>query len=134
MAQRYATVDEVRGLLGPAFDDPAVTDAQIQSVIDDQVCLLGLTAWGACASVGSKYLAAHCIALMHPEIQGGGQDGILAGEADGPANRSWAVSPVGAPDEFWGLTKWGLKYRELRKPVLGVGVLILGATSRTARP
>lgn len=136
MAASYATVAEVRALLGPAFDDPTVTDAQIQSILDDQACTMSVTAWGGCLSVGSKYAAAHCVA-MSPAGQaaaGGGQSGVIASEADGPANRSFAVTAGAADDAWWALTFWGLKYLELRKPVRGVGVLILGATSRTARP
>lgn len=136
MAKRYATVAEVRGLLGPAFDDPAVTDAQIQGIIDDQACLLSPAWWGNCLSIASKYAAAHCVA-MSPEGQlvfGGGQSGIIASEADGGASRSFAVTAASADDSWWALTKWGQYFIELRKAQRGKGILILGATSRTARP
>jgi len=136
MAQRYATVAEVRAVLGPGFDDPVVTDAQIQSAIDDQVCFIGLAWWGTCASVASKYAAAHCIALSPAgqQAQGGGQAGLESGNANGPASRSWAISPASADDSWWASTWWGLKFLELRKAKRGTGVLILGATARTARP
>lgn len=136
MAQRYATVDEVRTVLGSNFDDPVVTDAQIQSILDDQVCLLGLVPWGDCASVGSKYAAAHCVA-MSPEGQGaegGGQSGLVSSEADGPASRSFAITSSVADDAFWASTAWGLKYLEFRKAIRGKGVIVLGRTSATARP
>jgi hypothetical protein len=133
MPQRYATVAEVRTKLPASFAAPAVEDSEIQGVIDDQVCFLGLLAWGSCASVGSKYAAAHVLLLTHPELPGGGQQGLETGNANGPASRSWAVTPASADDSWWSSSPCGAQYLELRKPVRGVGVLILGATSRTAR-
>jgi len=136
VAARYATVAEVRSLLGSAFDAPVVSDATIQGILDDQVCLLGVGWWGSCLSIGSKYAAAHCVA-MSPEGQaaaGGGQSGAIASEADGPASRSFAVTAPPWSDAWWALTSWGLKYLEYRKSQRGKGVLLLGATSRTARP
>ena len=136
MAQRYATVDEVRAALGPAFDAPAVTDAQIQTVLDEQFCLIGLVPWGECASVGSKYAAAHVIALSPAgkAVPGGGQSGLENANANGPASRSWAVTAAPWSDAWWASSDWGLLYLEYRKPILGQGILILGATARTARP
>jgi hypothetical protein len=136
VAARYATVDEVRGLLGPAFDAPAVSDASIQEVIDDQSCLMALSWWGSCLSKGSKYAAAHCV-LMDPKnagILGAGQSGPLASEADGGASRSFAITAQDADDAWWSMTSYGLKYLEHRKAQLGKGVMILGVTSRTVRP
>jgi hypothetical protein len=134
MAQRYATVAEVRGLLGSAFDAPAVSDAFIQSTIDDQVCFLGLEAWGDCASIGSKYAAAHVVAICNPKVPGGGQSGLVSSEADGPASRSFAISPATADDSWWSSTCWGPQYLMFRRQILSPGLLILGATSRTRRP
>jgi hypothetical protein len=134
MAKRYATIAEVRSKLPDSFADPAVTDDEIQGAIDDQACFLGLCAWGECASTGSKYAAAHQILLAHPELPGGGQQGLESGNADGPASRSWAVSPAAASDLWWSSSPCGLMYLELRKPIRGIGSLIIGATSRTARP
>lgn len=134
MAQRYATVAEVRTCLPASFDAPAVTDAEIQGVIDDQACFLGLAAWGTCASTASKHAAAHVMLLKRRELAGGGQQGLESGNADGPASRSWAISPATADDSWWSATLCGAMYVELRKTVRGVGVLILGVTGRTARP
>jgi len=134
MARRYATVDEVRTKLPSSFDAPAVTDAEIQGVIDDQVCFLGLVAWGDCASVGSKYAAAHQILVTHPELPGGGQNAAETANADGPASRAMAVSAAAADDLWWALSPCGLMYLEIRKTIRGLGGIILGATSRTARP
>jgi hypothetical protein len=134
MAQRYATVAEVRTKLPSSFDAPAVADSEIQGVIDDQVCFLGLAAWGECASVGSKYAAAHVVLVTHPELAGGGPNAPESANADGPASRSMAISPANADDLWWALTPCGMQYIELRKPIRGLGALILGATSRTARP
>lgn len=134
MAQRYATVAEVRTKLPGSFDAPAVSDAEIQNVIDDQRCFLGLAAWGDCASVASKYAAAHVVLLDHRELDGGGPQGAETANANGPASRSFAVSPVPAEDAYWAQTLCGHQYLELRKARLGVGVAILGVTARTARP
>jgi hypothetical protein len=134
MAQRYATVAEVRTKLPALFAAPAVEDTEIQSVIDDQACFLGLVPWGDCASVASKYAAAHMVLLAHPELPEGGQKSPETANANGPASRSMAISALEADDLWWGLTPCGVQYLEMRKARLGVGVLVLGVTSRTARP
>jgi hypothetical protein len=136
VAARFATVAEVRSVLGSAFDDPVVTDVQIQTAIDDLACVMSVTAWANCLSIGSKYAAAHCVAMSPAgqAAQGGGQSGIIASEADGPASRSFAVTAASADDAYWASTWWGRKYLELRKSIRGIGVLILGATGRTRRP
>ena len=134
MAQRYATVDEVRALLGSAFDAPAVSDEFIQSVLDDQECFLSLDAWGQCASIGSKYAAAHVVSICNPQVAGGGQAGLVSSEADGPASRSFAITPASAEDSWWASTCWGNQYLMYRRQILSPGLLILGATARTRRP
>lgn len=135
MAKRYATPAEVRASCLPSsFDPPAVEDAEIQGVIDDQACFLSLDAWGDCASTASKYAAGHVLLLKHRELPGGGQQGMESANANGPASRTWAVSAVNADDSWWTQTPCGAAYLELRKAVYGVGVLILGVTPRTRRP
>jgi len=135
MAARFATVAEVRSLLGSSYDDPAVTDAQIQGILDDLGCIMNVCAWGECLSVGSKYAAAHWVALGPGKAAGiQPPPGVLAAMKDGPASVSFGVTAAPADDTWWAMSSWGLQYLEFRKTVRGVGPFVLGVTARTRRP
>lgn len=140
MAQRAATIAEVRARLGPAtvWLDPPITDAVVQMYLDDTACFIDPATWGACASIAHAYAAAHCVAgspyaatiAMEPEWLG-----LLAGEANGPASRSWAVPAQGEGDLPWGSSMWGRKFLEYRRARWGAGSAVLARTGLTgSRP
>jgi hypothetical protein len=136
VAQRAATIQEVRDRLGPAFTDPPITDAIVQLYLDDTACLISPAVWGECASTAHAYAAAHCVASSPYAAGiavGGGAGPIVAGEANGPASRSFAVPAAGAGDGVWSLTGWGRKFLEYRLARWGCGSATLARTSRSVR-
>lgn len=134
MAQRYATIAEVRERLGPAFTDPPITDAVVQLYLDDTACFIDPAVWGHCASQAHAYAAAHCVAMSPdaatiPTPPGWGV--LETANANGPASRSFGVPdpPPGAGP--WWLTGWGRKFLEYRTVRHGKGSAVLARTSRT---
>jgi hypothetical protein len=136
VAQRAATIQEVRDRLGPAFTDPPITDTVVQLYLTDTACLISPAAWGECASTAHAYAAAHCVASS-PYAAGipvpAGMGPLVSGEANGPASRSIAVpSPPDGVGSWW-LTGWGRKFIEYRLARWGCGSATLARTSRSAR-
>jgi len=134
VAQRDATIAEVRLRLGPAFTDPPIIDAIVQLYLDDTACFIDPAAWGACASEAHAYAAAHCVASS-PYADGIGVGpqaaGVIASEANGPASRSFVVPAQDAGDGPWSLTAWGRKFLEYRRKRHGRGSATLARTGRT---
>ena len=138
MAQRYATIAEVRLRLGPAFSDPPITDAVVQMYLDDTACFIAPAVWGQCASQAHAYAAAHCIVgspyaagLLAP---GSASLQLLAGEANGPASRTFSVPGLDDADGVWALTAWGRKFLEYRRTRHGKGSAVLARTARSLPP
>lgn len=137
MAQRAATIDDVRGRLGPAFTDPPITDVVVQLYLEDTACFVS-SVFGDCQSQAHAYAAAHCVAGSSYAAtipKDPAWFGLLAGEANGPASRSWAVPPQEAGDLPWGLSMWGRRFLEYRRARWGKGSALLARTSLTgSRP
>ena len=135
MAQRAATIEEVRLRLGPAFTDPPITDAVVQMYLDDTACFIAPTAFGECTSQAHAYAAAHCVAASPYSATVAGESewgALLSGEGDGPSSRSFAVPSPGADDGLWSLTVWGRKYLEYRLARWGKGSAIVTRSPRPA--
>jgi hypothetical protein len=131
VAQRAATIQEVRDRLGPAFVDPPITDAIVQMALDDTACFVDPSAFGACASTAHAYAAAHCVAgspyaasIALPE----GFGALVTAHSNGPASRSFAVPKLADDAGAWGLTYWGRKYLEFRASRWGKGSAVLART------
>jgi hypothetical protein len=137
MAQRAATVEEVRLRLGPAFTDPPITDAVVQMYLDDTACLIS-SAFADCQSQAHAYAAAHCVAMSPYSATVPGQlewFAALAGEANGPASRSFSVPTLAEGDAPWAYSMWGRKFLEYRRARWGKGSALLARTSLTgSRP
>lgn len=140
MAQRAATIAEVRLRLGPdtVWTDPPITDAVVQMYLDDTACFIDPATWGECASRAHAYAAAHCVAgspyaadiPMQLEWLG-----LLAGESNGPASRSWAVPTQAEGDLPWNLSMWGRMFLNYRRNRWGMGSAVLARTGLTgSRP
>ena len=137
MAQRAATVAEVRLRLGPAFTDPPITDEVVNLYLGDTACFIS-SVFGDCQSQAHAYAAAHCVAMSPYAASIPGQAGwfgLLAGEANGPASRSWAVPAQDAGDLPWSGSMWGRKFLEYRRARWGKGSAVLCRTGLTgSRP
>ena len=136
MAQRAATIQEVRDRLGPAFTDPPITDTVVQMALDDTACFIAPSVWGECTSVAHAYAAAHCVALGPYAATitvpaGFGQ--LLAGAKDGPASYTFSVPKSQDDDGNWSLSAWGRKFIEYRLTRWGKGSAIVARTSATTR-
>ena len=136
MAQRYATIDEVRARLGPAFSDPPITDEVVQLSLDDTACFIDPATWGACASQAHAYAAAHCVATGPygadiPAPPGFGP--LMTAEANGPASRSQSVPAPPAGAGPWWMSGWGRKFLEYRANRHGKGSALVARTTRTLR-
>ena len=132
MAQRPATIQEVRDRLGPAFVDPPITDAVVQMYLDDTACFVYPASWGSCASTAHAYAAAHCVAsspYAATIVAPGGAGPLVASQANGPASRSFAIPAQAVGDAPWSLTAWGRKFLEYRRARHGCGSAVLARTS-----
>ncbi len=135
MAQRAATIAEVRLRLGPdtIWTDPPITDAVVQMYLDDTACFVS-SVFGGCQSMAHAYAAAHCVAGSTYAAGILMQDawlGLLSGQANGPASRSWAVPAQDAGDLPWASSMWGRKFLEYRRKRWGKGSAVLCRTALT---
>ncbi len=139
MAQRAATIAEVRLRLGPTtiWLDPPITDAVVQMYLDDTACFVS-SVFLDCQSEAHAYAAAHCVAGS-PYAQGLSLQAawflLVSAHANGPASRSFAVPALEAGDSPWNLSMWGRKFLEYRRQRHGIGSAVLARTSLTgSRP
>ncbi len=137
MAQRAATIEEVRLRLGPAFSDPPITDAVVQVCLDDTACFVS-SVFGECQSTAHAYAAAHCVwmspysaGIVIPENLGA----ALSAHANGPASRSFSVPAPDADAGWWSFSSWGRTFLEYRRKRWGKGSAVLCRTGLTgSRP
>lgn len=84
-------------------------DPEIQAAINDALLEQDPTTWGNLLDVGTKYLAAHKLAISHPE-------------QSGPGNRTYTYeTPVEQKAGPYSRSRFGLEFWRLVR-TLGVGI------------
>lgn len=93
----------------PEFRDTGVyTDVALQGFIDDATTQVAPDAFGTSLDLGIKYLAAHMLALSHPE----------ASQGAGTKIRVWETPGAEDAGEL-GTTRYGIEFHRLRKSQKG---------------
>lgn len=94
-----------------AFID-TYTDPEIQLAIDTATLQLSPEAWGTSYDVAVKWLAAHFLAISHPE------------QSQTQKVRAW--EETGSTDDvFLGITRFGAVFKQLRTSQLGTRMPIV---------
>lgn len=100
-------VADVRNIAPELRDLVAVPDAEVQVAIDDAAAQLDAVTWDNLYDQGVKWLAAHLLALSHPELS----------QTPGSKVRLWETP--GAQDAgMLGTTRFGVQFTSLRASII----------------
>jgi hypothetical protein len=121
MAARYATNAEIVAI-APELAD--VADATITTWATIAAASIGVARFGELASTAHALLAAHLLTTAPAGLDA--PAGVVASEAVGPANRSFAVTAPSDPD--LGTSAYGRAFVAIRTRVRGRGSAVVGRT------
>lgn len=111
--REQATVEEFRSLFSPEFDDPILTDAEVQTYLDQAYEIFG------CSKNSQLYLAAHLAALDIAESgqvpeEGSNTSGTGAITQKKVGDISVKFADVKEGDEDYMRTKYGRRFVKFR--------------------
>lgn len=102
------TVAQLRNTAREFRDTGIYQDAELQTCIDDATSQVAPDAFGASTDLGVRYLAAHYLAVNHPEVS----------DAPGAKIRPWETAGSADAGEL-GTTRYGMIFHGLRKTQAG---------------
>lgn len=102
----------------PALDGVKNAD-EWATALADAAAQVDPGTWGARATLGQIHLAAHLLALGHPELR---DSGLVSSESVGDVSRSYAVAPLPSGFSF-DATPYGREYLRLSRQ-LGNRILV----------
>lgn len=101
------SIADIRAI-APEFQYPSsYPDSEVQTALSSAISQVSPEAWGASTDIAIKYLAAHFIAVSHPEA------------SQAQKVRAWEAGAGASDIGFLGTTRFGAIYLQLRSSQLG---------------